>query len=74
MPSYEYRGRSSEIARENKKGPFPHALHEKKRALHSRRTVSYFKTPISKARMRTTATRSRATGSPGLRYLPVGSS
>lgn len=34
----------------------------------------YFMIPISKARMRTTATRSRATGSPGLRYLPVGSS
>ena len=34
----------------------------------------YFMIPISKARMRTTATRSRATESPGLRYLPVGSS
>ena len=34
----------------------------------------YFMIPISKARMRTTAARSRATGSPGLRYLPAGSS
>lgn len=34
----------------------------------------YFKISISKARMSTTAMRSRATGSPGLRNLPAGSS
>ena len=34
----------------------------------------YFKTPNSKARMRTVAARSRATRSPGARRLPAGSS